>query len=419
MNKIVISFAIVACCLNFRSNAQINLVRNGGFEQYYDCPGGWDNIILAKFWTPIDTNGTLVPYTMPLCTPEYDNKCAPSGSLMVIPTNNLFNHYPRSGNGFVSGEMYFDNSYTGEHYQRDYFQGRLFSHLVSGTNYCVTFYVSVAQSAQYAVDHIGAYLDNGSIDVGKDSLNCANPLISFTPQIVGDSIINDTLNWVKIQGSFTATGIETFITIGNFFDIYHTDTLRRQLIYPPWNTGNAYSYYLIDDISVIQSNTIANAGPDQWVSPGSDSVFIGIADEGLPTTWYIVGDSTPICYGAGGFKVHPDTTISYVVALDICDNLTKDTVTIHVAPTIIKDNQYQLLQVAVFPNPTKDHVTISGAENCTATIVNEFGQIMLQSKISSNTETIDITSLPAGIYFVQIESSLTEQKEVKIIFKNY
>ena len=410
-------FLLVFICVFAKADAQINLVKNGGFEEYTDCPGGWDNIILAKYWTPIDSTGTLTPYTMPLCTPEYCNTCAPAGSLMPLPLNSAFNHYPRSGNGLASGEMYFDNSYTPEYYQRDYFQGRLLSHLVSGLSYCVTFYVSVAQASQYANNHIGAYLDNGAIDTGKDSLNCATPLTSFTPQIVGDSIINDTLNWVKIQGSFIANGTETFITIGNFFDIHHTDTIRRDLTHVPWDLGNPCSYYLFDDVSVIASATVADAGSDQWVSPGSDSVFIGIPDEGLPTTWYILGDTTPICYGNGGFKVHPNTTTSYVVVLDLCDNKTSDTVTIHVAPLGLFDPKEQLKFVSIYPNPTSSNITVRGAEGFSLEITDFVGRIVRQSAITQNSQVVNIQDLAAGAYLVEIQSTETGQRIFQRIVK--
>ena len=405
-------------CAFTKIEAQINLVKNGGFENYYSCPGGLDNIILAKYWTPIDSNGTLTPYTMPICTPEYCNICAPAGSLMELPLNNYFYHYPRSGNGFASGLMYFDNSFSGEYYQRDYFQGRLFSHLVAGISYCVTFYVSVAQASQYANDHIGAYLDNGSIDVGKDSLHCGTPQTSYTPQIVGDSIINDTLNWVKIQGSYIANGTESFITIGNFFDMAHTDTVRRDLTHVPWNTGNAFSYYLFDDVSIIESSTVANAGPDQWVSPGSDSVFIGIADQGLPTTWYIVGDTTPICYGNGGFKVHPDTTTTYVVMLDLCHNVTTDTVTIHVAPVGVYDYGKQLQFATLYPIPAKSFINVNGANGCTLRVKNIVGEIVRVVSVQNNTQVIDLSGIASGVYFIEIQSLGTGEQIARKIFKN-
>ncbi len=91
--------------------------------------------------------------------------------------------------------------------------------LIQGQSYCVTFFVTLGQAFDYAVNHIGAYLDSGIIDTTK---NCGSPQTTHVPQIQILNIINNTLNWVKIEGSFTATGTEKFITIGNFYDKTHT-----------------------------------------------------------------------------------------------------------------------------------------------------------------------------------------------------
>ncbi len=315
---------------------QVNLVKNPSFESYNQCPTGFDQIRFANNWNDIDTTA-IYPYG-PACSPDYCNTCANPNGLIGIPFAQFYNHYPRTGNGMMEMQVYFDNSFSLV-YKRDYIQGKFITNLTYGASYCITFYVVLDQSSQYAINHLGAYIDDGAIDAGQDSVGCARPQTAFHPQIVEDSILSDTLNWVKVQGSYTANGTEKFITIGNFFDIHHTDTIKRNLWYFPWNTANPASWYSLDDVSVMPSSTIADAGPYQWVSPGSDSVFICIPDEGLPTKWYIAGNPAPLCYGWGGFKVHPDTTTKYVVVLDLCGNVTSDTVTVHVASVGIKDVQ--------------------------------------------------------------------------------
>ena len=395
--------------------AQVNFVKNGGFEHYNNCPypRTLDNIDLAKYWSPLDTNETLVPYSVPLCAAEYFNSCAPAGSLLHIPNNGYFNHYPRSGQGMADFQSYFDNSYS-ETYQRDYIQGRFYDNLVSGASYCITFYVSLFQSSQYAINHLGAYIDDGAIDAGQDSVGCARPQTAFHPQIVEDSIIKDTLNWVKVQGNFTANGTEKFITVGNFFDIYHTDTIVRQLWYYPWNTMNPFSWYLIDDVSVIPSGTIADAGPhEQWVSPGSDSVFIGIPDEGLPTTWYIAGNPTPLCYGWGGFKVHPDTTTTYVVVLDLCGNVTSDTVTVRVAPLGESGVRGAAERVRVWPNPASGLVYVEGGEGCVVGVYDMLGRCVAVGA----GKVIDIWGLTNGVYSIVITDPVSGERVLRKVVK--
>ena len=399
--------------------AQVNMVKNGGFEQYSRCPIAINQIKYANFWQDIDS----VPnpdYGLPWCASEYCNTCDTLFySLVKIPRGGWYYHYPRSGNGMAHSTMYFDNSYSPEPCQRDYLQGHLRTNLSEGISYCVTFYVTLDQGSKYAINHIGAYFDNGSIDAGRDSLNCGFPISTVAPQVVEDSIINDTLNWVKVQGSFTAVGNETFINIGTFYDIHHIDTITRIINYPWDSSAVAWAYYLIDDVSVIESGTVADAGVNGFVSPGSDSAFIGIPDEGLPTTWYVVGNTIPICYGSGGFKVHPDTTTKYVVVLDLCGHVTTDTVTVFVGSVGIRSTLNGALGelVKIYPNPATKQITVEGVENCEIIVFDILGSDKIRLKSEKFKDVIDIGNLVNGIYFVTVVSLETGERVVKKVVK--
>ncbi len=405
---------LIFICAFVNTNAQINLVRNGGFEEYYHCPTTPDQIRYAKYWNDIDTTSRY-PYG-PVCSPEYCNSC---DSLDVsgegVPQGALYYHYCHSGNGMAQMEVYFDNSFS-FYYQRDYVQGRLNSNLTAGKEYCVTFYVALEQGSQYAINHIGAYLDNGSIDEGQDSVGCASPQGSFIPQIVEEGIITDTFGWTKIQGSFTAMGGEKFITIGNFSNTLATDTIQRNLNFPPWNTSNQFSWYLLDDVSVIASDAAANAGPDRVILYGStDSVQIGDTTGYLPCYWF--KDGVLVDSNKAGFKVFPDTTSNYVMQLDVCGHMTTDTVVVHVGRVGIQDLGIQLRLVEIFPNPASNSVTIKGAIGCSLEIIDKVGKSVVKSEVQNNSQTFYIADLPAGVYFLQIQTTETGQKETRKFIK--
>jgi hypothetical protein len=312
----------------------------------------------------------------------------------------------------VQANMYFDESYTGEPATRNYTQGKLSTLLISGVSYCVTFYVTLCQISQYANDHIGAYLDNGSIDAGQDSAGCAQPQTSFTPQVVGSTIINDTLNWVKIQGSFIASGTEKFITIGNFFDAAHTNTVSR---HP--STANNFSFYLIDDVSVIESNAVADAGGDMVAGVGLVH-HIGTHEEGMPCTWYALGDTTPIGYG-GGIDITPAATgvYHYVVKLDLCGHVTYDTMKLTVWPASIGSPQFAVNSPKVYPNPALKSLTIENAANCDVVFYDVTGRAILHSAVTTNKALLDIGSLPSGFYLVQIVDKISGEKAIRRILK--
>jgi len=395
----------VFICAFTQVKAQINYVLNPSFEQYSQCPWEGDQIRLADYWSPIDTT-----ISDPLCSPEYCNVCAGSNIYTGIPMSGSYNNYPHTGNGMAQNEMYFDDGYSPEPYQRDYTQGRLYKPLTAGKFYCVTFYVALEQLSQYAINHIGAYLDDGSIDAGQDSAGCAAPQTAYTPQIVESSIINDTA-WTMVQGGFTASGTETFITIGNFYDIHHTDTIRVDA----WMSNN-FSWYLIDDVSVIEIGAKPDAGPDAYVSPGSDSATIGSSELGLPLTWFVLGSLVPIG-NTGRIKVHPDTTTTYVLSLDICDGGTTDTVTVWVAPAGVNNVQIQFANVQIFPNPTTGDFSIEHAKGLQLTIYDVLGKEVFTAAIASDKQYININDLPGGVYSGQIMDTKTSARVVKKIIK--
>jgi len=153
--------------------------------------------------------------------------------MVGVPLNNFGYQYARTGNAYAGIGLYVSDNLN----YREYIEGRFIQSLIAGKNYCVEFYV-VRVKSQYAIDAIGAYLSTDSL--------LSLSLLSYLPQISNpiNNIITDTINWIKISGSFTSTGGEQFITIGNFNDDANTNA---QYIEGPLPGG---AYYFIDDVSV-------------------------------------------------------------------------------------------------------------------------------------------------------------------------
>jgi hypothetical protein len=230
---------------------------------------------------------------------------------------------------------------------RDYLQGRLFKNLTAGKSYCVSFYVSLTECSHHAIKELGAYLDNGSIDTVQD---CGIVQTRYVPQIVNTgTILSDTANWVKIQGSFIANGTERFITISNFKDNAHTTYTAT-----PVNAfqGNCHgTYYFIDDVSVIESDLPADAGPNRHIGNG-DSTYIGRPKEvGLECSWKVIGNTAVIGTGAG-IWVRPSVTTSYEVTQTLCGQVKKDTVRVEVwGVGVASVNGKSGQGYALLPNP--------------------------------------------------------------------
>ncbi len=378
----------------FTSSAQVNYIINGGFETYSRCPYYWNQIKFATGWTAIDTiNHPPADSFGTPCAPDYMNICAGANQYAGVPATGLYYHYPRTGNGMVEMIMY--NTSTTFPYQRDYLQGKLRTPLVSGTQYCVTFYVFLEQGANYAVNHIGAYFDNGEIDTTQ---NCGYPQTTHIPQVQTLSIVTDTVNWTKIEGSFTATSNESYITIGNFYDNAHVLTS----ISNSNGIGIDCGEYLIDDISVVASNTPAYAGGWMYKTK-KDSLFIGRNEIVPDCMWYRNGLLIDTIHA--GFWVKDTVNTVYVVKQSICGNVKYDTAWVNIANTgvgsIGNASVYR-----IYPNPASKEIMIQCPNNTSTVgmvVYDMSGRVMLRRELTFvNGEYRLPIDLNSGMYVVEL-----------------
>ncbi len=225
-------FVCIFLFCEFDLKAQ-NLIYNGGFENYSNCPGsGGFSISLATPWQSAS-----------LSHPPYINACATVGSCCGLPIQFTVGYQmPRTGDGMVLFAAYS----PGHINTREYLRCALKDTLTANKNYCLTFYVNLLNASVSAIDAIGAYFSDTAISCG--TLFC---LLNFQPQVSNPTgnILADTLGWMQISGCFTAAGNERYIYIGNFNTDAQTQTAP--------NFGAAGTSYYIDDIS-LQADIGAN-----------------------------------------------------------------------------------------------------------------------------------------------------------------
>jgi hypothetical protein len=385
--KIYFSF----CCLLFIVGclrAQVNLVMNPSFEQLQGCPNFWFQADTAKYWSWI--NNACDTSIHSECKGEIYSSCCTNSYYCGVPSNSQGFQWPRTGNSYIELLLIASQPPSFAYNWRDYLKGQLNSNLQAGKTYCLTFYYNASNYIAYSVNRLGAYVDNGSIS----SYNCCRN-IPVTPQAENNPSIfmTDTLNWVKIQNSFTAIGNENTITIGNFVD---SSTIQYQV----FNGGPHDPYYNIDDVSIIPMDLPAYAGRDTSITHG-DSTYIGRANEvGLNDDcfWHVLGNTTPIDTVAGMW-VKPSTTTSYVLEQNICGTITYDTVMVSVVPTGIKQVSDYNKQVTIYPNPATDKLFIKSEEKIQSI---EVYDVLGANVISTKESEIDISKLNAGVYFVEV-----------------
>ena len=250
---IIYPFFLFAWLCN-TSLAQQNLVPNGSFEEYWECPTngstpGDPQFEKCKYWY-IPTEGT----------PDYFNTCVNSSNEVSIP-NNIFGYQvPYSGNAYAGFNLLYVDFYNERPEYREYIQAKLNYQLENGQEYYLRFYVNKSNVYGLAIDRIGAYFS--SYPISKNDAG----VLSVVPQVSNPRhrIIVDTINWTEISGTFIATGGEQYITIGNFYTLEETDTL---IFNPDW--PDDYAYYYIDGVSLKEVESKINI-PNVFTPNGDD-----------------------------------------------------------------------------------------------------------------------------------------------------
>jgi len=212
-----------------------NLIKNPSFETFLNCPKKLGNLEedVADWSTP--TEGST----------DYFNACSKA---MGTPVNFNGEQPANFGAGYVGLYFYAPQDY------REYIQTKMGQPLVKGENYTLSFYVSLAERADYAVKEFGIQFTEAPLKVktkrplsrrylSKMSGNIAN---HFT--MGSQDFYPDKENWVLVATDFVANGTEKYLIIGNFKDNVNTQKLltKRNVL-----DG---SYYYLDMVSLIRKN---------------------------------------------------------------------------------------------------------------------------------------------------------------------
>ena len=168
-----------------------------------------------------------------------------------------------SGNnfmGFLAGFGPKKNSFANE-----YLQCKLVTPLKKHRSYRITFYLNFNKCSELKLKNIGIYLSKDSIRQyypnAYEYPMWSNFTSSYPAQVITTSESQlDTEAWTKVEGILKATGTEQWLTIGHFYqDLYFNSAI------PTDTDTTIFSYYYIDDVSVIEIPTIG----------GVDSVCLG------------------------------------------------------------------------------------------------------------------------------------------------
>lgn len=241
-------FNIILLCLSCSLlRAQLNLVPNCSFEEYNNCPSQIEGsyIDASVHWTS-QSGGS----------PDYFNACSTEQSLgtymFSVPQNYEGYQHARTGNAYGG---YYAALTPGDNNYYEYLSVKLVSPLEASKTYRLTYYLSLADSfyrypnSLQFINHSGALFSNFLYT------SSGGGLIPQTPQIVSDPsvFLNDSTGWQKIEGFYTATGGEEFLTIG-YFCLY--DDIAYNYLPSAQSDSAIAAYYYIDDVSLEEYDVL-------------------------------------------------------------------------------------------------------------------------------------------------------------------
>jgi hypothetical protein len=261
------------------SGSAQNLVINGDFEDYNECPQFLDNINNAN--NCLNFGGTC----------DYYNTCLNSEGYAFAPNTPFGYQQPLNGNGYAGlSNIELNSSY------REFLGIELEMPLVIGTNYFISFY---ATPAFREMNSIALFSNNLGIKGIESSIQDSIDLMNGIDIVHSETIISDTIIWQQIKGSFIADQSYDYLVIGNF----QTNDLTSWL--QEYSFQNI-SYHFIDGIRLSVDSVYAwepldlddsNYIPWQFIHEfGSDKVILNCQET---NTFFAVYDVFGNVYNQG------------------------------------------------------------------------------------------------------------------------
>lgn len=224
MSRILILFICLPVHLLFSQN----LIVDSSFEAYKKEYVKFSNPKQLTNWF-MPTKGT---------TDLYSKYCRMHK--FHVPNHKGGYQKPRTGESYIGFVTYS----RGNNY-REYISTEISEPLIANKMYCLEMYVSLKESKKYASNGIGAALTKDKIKQSNTYIFEQEPTI----ESVGNRIVSNHKEWVRIKSWFIAKGDESYLTLGNFKNDEDTEVIIHDD--SPQNTG-INAYYYIDDVALYE-----------------------------------------------------------------------------------------------------------------------------------------------------------------------
>ena len=233
--------ALVITSCAYAQNYDLELIRNGGFENVDKEPTTYDQLKFATGWR--DANLGLADLFAP----------SASSKTVGIPVNDYGDCKPFEGDyyaGFCGWKADVQRNY--EAYDQndifkpawgaysEYLKGELIKPLMEDSTYELTFHVALAGNSDRSIMGVGAFFTQQDLSYQN------RKFMEESPQVYTEKIIEERNKWTEVKGTFVADGKEEFVMLGVF---PYVGLESKNMIE---GADNRYAYYYIDGISLKQ-----------------------------------------------------------------------------------------------------------------------------------------------------------------------
>jgi len=213
-----------------------NLVPNASFEEVTQSFCG-DFATVERF------EAVVTEWTLPtLSRPRLSDKDTAPDCWNHISNADLIQ--PHTGRRMVL--MFFGSEFN----YRNYLQVNLLSPLKPNQEYYTEVWIRIAKGTNWVCNNVGLYFSDSLVRIKTDTASHFQNapffgVLPFVPQVNHTEIVSDTLDWVCLKASFTATSKAKHLLIGNFF------TDENTICQPIGNSNSQrQAFYYVDDIYV-------------------------------------------------------------------------------------------------------------------------------------------------------------------------
>lgn len=257
---------------------------------------------------------------------------------------------------------------------------------------------------------------SGSLESAKDTIS-----------IVSNSIIGQSMDFTSLS-NFTVTSAQSWITPNittgtpGYYDFSNNGTFNATV-----NNGPVrYGYIVIQNASATRTIVVKQDASPLNVAPsplnyadvgGVQTANISYTSWGTwtvttPNSWLTLSATTGT--GSATFSVTAaanTATVSRNGWVIVKVNAYTDSIPVTQAAyvstvtTFVQNIEKENSQFTVFPNPSSKefHITVSeNLVNSTYMVSDELGRMLVEDKIGSTELSIDVSSLNAGIYYLNV-----------------